>query len=522
MAGVRGADRIDRATARGRCLLDHRARHRLHDDGGGLPAGAAGGRQGRVVGAAHCGLARPRGSAGRCARGALVARWPHAGVRRGSRARMAGALHRPGGLRGRRRSARRVRGHAIRLPPRASVRCREGKWLADLQALARAACALGIHAIHGNDGSPSWCTVANPSRFFSHRRDRVSGRFAASRLAELKRPLPARLRACGRDCRAPIVPSGTSGVRPAQSIHHKGDDGAEHGAGGVGGFGDGHHQHDVEPADRRSGTRWPSRRNVAVQHGWCEYFGITRITTQKQETRMHSDPTGPPHAALPAAWATAGQGAAAFGSIGGAPRRQAFHAAVVLRAREAQALQQAYVREAAELWNQGLAGVAAGDKRFAGEAWGSNPVAAFSAAVYLLNGAHLLGLAERPMPTPRPRPACASRSNSGWPPRRPATSWRSTPKRRRRPSRPAARASPRACRTCWHDLQQGHVSMTDESAFEVGRNVATTEGAVVFENELFQLIEYKPPLPRCTSGPTSWCRPASTSSTSSTCSRRTR
>ena len=28
--------------------------------------------------------------------------------------------------------------------------------------------------------------------------------------------------------------------------------------------------------------------------------------------------------------------------------------------------------------------------------------------------------------------------------------------------------------------------------FEVGRNVATTEGAVVFENELFQLIEYKP------------------------------
>jgi polyhydroxyalkanoate synthase len=43
-----------------------------------------------------------------------------------------------------------------------------------------------------------------------------------------------------------------------------------------------------------------------------------------------------------------------------------------------------------------------------------------------------------------------------------------------------------------HDLRQGHVSMTDESIFEVGKNVATTEGAVVFENELFQLIEYKP------------------------------
>lgn len=42
------------------------------------------------------------------------------------------------------------------------------------------------------------------------------------------------------------------------------------------------------------------------------------------------------------------------------------------------------------------------------------------------------------------------------------------------------------------DLKQGHVSMTDERLFEVGKNVATTEGAVVFENELFQLIEYKP------------------------------
>lgn len=56
-----------------------------------------------------------------------------------------------------------------------------GKFLADLPALARRRlAALGIAAIHGNDGSREWCTVSNPSRFFSHRRDRVSGRFAAS------------------------------------------------------------------------------------------------------------------------------------------------------------------------------------------------------------------------------------------------------------------------------------------------------------------------------------------------------
>jgi polyphenol oxidase len=55
------------------------------------------------------------------------------------------------------------------------------KWLADLQGLARMRLqAMGITRIYGNDGSREWCTVTNPSRFFSHRRDRVSGRFAAS------------------------------------------------------------------------------------------------------------------------------------------------------------------------------------------------------------------------------------------------------------------------------------------------------------------------------------------------------
>jgi polyhydroxyalkanoate synthase len=42
------------------------------------------------------------------------------------------------------------------------------------------------------------------------------------------------------------------------------------------------------------------------------------------------------------------------------------------------------------------------------------------------------------------------------------------------------------------DLAKGRVSMTDEMAFEVGRDVGTTPGGVVYQNELMQLIQYTP------------------------------
>jgi hypothetical protein len=55
-----------------------------------------------------------------------------------------------------------------------------GKWLANLPGLARLRlAALGVTRIYGNDGGSPWCTVSNPSRFFSYRRDGVSGRMAA-------------------------------------------------------------------------------------------------------------------------------------------------------------------------------------------------------------------------------------------------------------------------------------------------------------------------------------------------------
>jgi polyphenol oxidase len=131
---------------------------------------------GRVVGAAHCGW---RGLAG----GVLEALWQQmrseAGAAQGALAWLGPCIGPDAfevGGEVREAFVTQDSGAAALFRPHG-----EGKFLADLPGLARRRLqALGFTAIHGNDGTPAWCTVANGSRFFSHRRDRVSGRFAAS------------------------------------------------------------------------------------------------------------------------------------------------------------------------------------------------------------------------------------------------------------------------------------------------------------------------------------------------------
>jgi YfiH family protein len=138
-------------------------------------------RQGRFVGAAHCGW---RGLAGEQGHGVLEALWnalaSDADAAAASTVAWLGPCIGPTAF----EVGPEVREAFVAQRTEAARHFADqgnGKFLADLPALARQRLqALGIHAIHGNDGSAAWCTVSDPSRFFSHRRDRVSGRFAAS------------------------------------------------------------------------------------------------------------------------------------------------------------------------------------------------------------------------------------------------------------------------------------------------------------------------------------------------------
>ena len=162
-----------------------------------------------------------------------------------------------------------------------------------------------------------------------------------------------------------------------------------------------------------------------------------------------------------------------------------------------QALQQQYIKEAQELWTQGLQGAPqVKDKRFSGEGWSRNPVAAFSAAAYLLNARTLMGLADAVEADEKTKARIRFGVEQWMAAMAPSNFLVFNAEAQKKAIETKGESIAKGMQNLLHDLSQGHVSMTDESLFEVGRNVATTEGAVVYENELFQLLEYKPLTPK--------------------------
>ena len=160
-------------------------------------------------------------------------------------------------------------------------------------------------------------------------------------------------------------------------------------------------------------------------------------------------------------------------------------------------IQQSYLQQAGDLWNSGISAEAAqlkpvADRRFAGEAWNSNPVSHFCAASYMINAQALMGLAEAVEGDEKTRARVRFAVEQWLAASAPSNFLALNAEAQKKALDTQGQSIAQGLQNLMHDMRQGHVSMTDESVFEVGKNVATTEGAVVFENEFFQLLEYKP------------------------------
>ena len=132
------------------------------------------------------------------------------------------------------------------------------------------------------------------------------------------------------------------------------------------------------------------------------------------------------------------------------------------------------------------------DKRFNTPEWAANPVAAVAAANFLVGSRMLMGMADAVQSDEKTCNRLRFAVEQWVAAMAPSNFLALNADALHKVVETKGESLAQGISNLLADMRQGHVSMTDETLFTVGKNVATTEGAVVFENELFQLIEYKP------------------------------
>jgi polyhydroxyalkanoate synthase subunit PhaC len=155
------------------------------------------------------------------------------------------------------------------------------------------------------------------------------------------------------------------------------------------------------------------------------------------------------------------------------------------------------LQQMAAPWTAALAGAGVPaepvkDKRFAGEAWSKDPRFDALARTYLAQTQQMRKAVEAAPLDER------SKAQWGFALRQltdalsPANMLVTNPEALQLAMETGGASLVEGLRLFTEDLARGRIAMTDETAFEVGRNVGTTPGSVIYQNELIQLIQYSP------------------------------
>ncbi|GMU48997.1 MAG: polyhydroxyalkanoate synthase [Candidatus Desulfobacillus denitrificans] len=166
-------------------------------------------------------------------------------------------------------------------------------------------------------------------------------------------------------------------------------------------------------------------------------------------------------------------------------------------------LQKEFAARHAALWQdmlrrgQGGATAEVKDKRFAAPEWSGSPFFDYLRQAYLLNADYIGRLIEAlPMDDEAARSRLQFFTRQFVDAMAPSNFVATNPEFIRTALDTQGASITAGIRNLLDDLGKGRISMTDEAAFEVGRNLAVTPGQVIFENALIQLIQYDPETPK--------------------------
>ena len=163
-----------------------------------------------------------------------------------------------------------------------------------------------------------------------------------------------------------------------------------------------------------------------------------------------------------------------------------------------------YLGDSAELWRAQIESTTgsteakqavANDRRFSAPEWSSNPYFDFLRQSYLLTAQFLTDSVDAADLEEHGKGQLRFLARQYLDAISPANFVATNPEALRAALDSGGETVARGITHFLEDLSRGRISTVDESAFAVGRNLALTPGAVVFENALFQLIQYSAATP---------------------------